>query len=71
MTVNTFEGILTVKQFCERYPFISESGLRWKLFSDNCFRKECARKLGRRVYLLPEAVISFIKNGQGLKGNNG
>jgi len=68
MSININEistEILTIRQFCQKYSFITESGLRWKLFSDTNFRKECSRRLGRRIYIIPQEVLSFIKEGKG------
>ncbi len=54
--------ITTVSE-CPRYvPCMSEKALRWQLFSNEKFRARCSRKFGRRVYLLPREVISFIKD---------
>lgn len=45
-------------------PYIpmTEKALRWALFSNDAFREKCSRKLGRRRYILPREILSFIKN---------
>lgn len=51
---------LTVKQLAKEYPVFSESSLRWLLFQNQNFRKQCARKLGKRIILSEDDVVSFI-----------
>ena len=51
---------LTVKQLAKEYPVFSESSIRWLLFQNRNFRKQCARKLGKRVLLCEEDVVAFI-----------
>ena len=53
--------ISTVSDCPQYVSCMTEKALRWQLFSNAEFRKRCSRKLGRRVYLLPREVISFIK----------
>lgn len=58
--MNQLPLILTVRQFAEKHPFITQGGIRWLLYSSPEFRNACARQLGRRVYLVEEAVLEFI-----------
>lgn len=52
---------LTKKQACEKYPFLSENMLKNLLFKDiGGFRNKVVRKLGRRIILDEEALLSFI-----------
>lgn len=51
---------LTVKQFSKEHPAFSEGFIRWLLFKDSVFRQKCVRKMGRRVLLSEEDVLSFV-----------
>jgi hypothetical protein len=53
---------MTVKQMAKEYPVFSESSLRWLLFQNKDFRTQCARKIGKRVILCEEDVVTFINN---------
>lgn len=52
--------LATVKQCSQYIPALSEKAIRWKLFHDEEFRKRCARKFGKRVYIIPREVIKYI-----------
>ncbi|MBZ0265257.1 DNA-binding protein [bacterium] len=58
--------LLTVKQFCERYPFISQGGLRWKIFNcqENGFQ-DAFSWIGKRVYVKPEAFFRIVEDQNG------
>lgn len=56
---------LTKKQACEKYGFLTQNMLKNLLFNDiGGFRSKVARKLGRRVILDEEALLTFISNRQ-------
>jgi hypothetical protein len=62
--MNETPQILTVRQFAEKHPFISQGGIRWLLYSSPQFRSVCARQLGRRVLLVEGEVLKFIMENQ-------
>lgn len=53
--------VATVPQCPQYLKFMTEKALRWKLFSDDEFRKRCSRKLGKRRYVLPREIIAYIQ----------
>lgn len=55
----------TVRQFVKEYPFLSEASIRWWIFKSDKFKKQCVKKLGRKVLLNAPAVLSFIENEEG------
>lgn len=63
--MNSETQLLTVRQFAEKHPFISQGGLRWLIYSNASFREQCTRQLGRRVLLIEAGVIEFILQGHG------
>jgi hypothetical protein len=60
---HTGESLLTVKQFCKKYIFISENGLRHKLFfkDHNTFNK-CFVKAGRKILIKEKEAIEWFSN---------
>jgi hypothetical protein len=57
---NEIPEVVTIKDCPQYCPFITEKGLRWKLFRDEVFRSRCSKKVGRRRYLLPREIIAFV-----------
>ena len=57
------ENLLTVKQFCQKYPFISEGGMRFKLFSRdyNGFGK-CVSQGARKVLIKEKEALEWFNN---------
>jgi len=54
---------LTVKQFCQKRPYITEAGLRWMLFNrDRNGLNIAVLKLGKKV-LIDEDLYDKWENG--------
>ena len=54
---------LTVKQYAERYPFPSESSLRWHLFHSSTNGLESAViRIGKRIVLDLDALNAWIRS---------
>lgn len=53
---------LTVRQVAKKYPFLTISGWRWKIFSDKEFKKKCVRYFGKKVLLNERKILEFIEN---------
>lgn len=53
--------ISTMRDGPKYCPFMTESAIRWKIFSDENFKQRCSKKVGRRRYILPREIINFIK----------
>jgi len=57
------EGLLTVKQFCNKHPFISQNGLRKYIFNKDFNKfKTCISKVGRRVLIKETEALDFFSN---------
>ena len=52
---------LTIKQLSEKYKFIPESGIRWKIQKDDVFKEKCVKHLGRKVLIIEEEFLKLIK----------
>ena len=62
--------LATVRQFCERHPFMSEGGLRHLIFNARSTGfSGCIRRIGRRVYIDETAFFQWIGN-DGKKARN-
>lgn len=56
---------LTKKQAIEKYGFLTESMLKNILFKDiGGFRNKVVRKIGRRILLDEQALLSFLDNSK-------
>jgi len=57
------ENLLTIKQFCKKHPFISEGGMRFKLFSRewNGLGK-CIAQGTRRVLIKEKEALEWFAN---------
>ena len=54
---------LTVKQYAERYPYPSESSLRWHLFHSSTNGLESAViRIGKRIVLDLDALNAWIRS---------
>ncbi|MBS0607405.1 MAG: hypothetical protein JSR57_10690 [Verrucomicrobia bacterium] len=59
------KSYLTKKQTLQKYPFLTENMLKNILFKDiGGFRSKVVRKLGRRILLDEDALLSFISNSK-------
>jgi hypothetical protein len=57
---------LTVKQYAERYPYPSESALRWMLFHSSTNGLESAViRVGRRIILDLDALNAWLRSQKG------
>lgn len=57
------QNLLTVRQFCEKYSFITQPGLRNKLnFRDWNGLAKCISKPGKRVLIKEKEAIEWFKN---------
>jgi len=59
--------LLTVRQFTEKHPFISESGLRYHIFNaqnNGLVTAGAIVRLGRRVLFDEENFFNWIENNQ-------
>lgn len=66
---STIPEVTTINNGLPYIP-MTEKSLRWALFSNDEFRERCSRKLGRRRYILPREILSFIKNQPAQGGAN-
>ena len=54
--------VSTIKDGPKYLTFLTEKAIRWKLYSDEEFRRKCCRRLGRRIYLLPREIILYVQS---------
>lgn len=59
---NTLENLYTVRQFCERFKFVSQSSIRYLIFNadTNKFNKVITR-IGRKILLDAAAFEAWLK----------
>ena len=57
------EKLFTIKKFTESYPFISENGLRHRIFCGeyNKFNK-CFSRVGRRILIKEKETLDYFSN---------
>ncbi|XTI72736.1 hypothetical protein ACQAYK_01140 [Acidithiobacillus sp. AC3] len=57
--------LLTIKQFCERQPGISESALRQAIFyqGDKLEESGCIVRMGRRILINEQRFLDFLASG--------
>jgi len=62
MQQNTLENYFTVKQFSEKFPFVSQSSLRWIIFNaeKNGFNK-VIKRIGAKILLNADAFEIWLK----------
>lgn len=59
------KSYLTKEQAIGKYPFLTKNTLKNLLFKDiGGFRSKVVRKLGRRIILDEEALLSFFANSK-------
>lgn len=55
--------LLTVKQFIEKYPFISHGGMRHRLnFRQWNKFHGCVSQIGKRIYIKEKEALEWFKN---------
>lgn len=54
--------LLTIRQFAEKHPFMSENSIRWLLFKDPPGLEECLVRLSKRIYIDELIYFTFLKN---------
>lgn len=60
--------LLTVKQFCEKYPWMTEGSLRWKIFNaESLGLSKAIVRFGKRRLLISEKEFFdwLLKNEKG------
>jgi len=65
MTMQLPTKYLSKKETSSKYPFLSENTLKNLLFKNiDGFRDKVAHKLGRKVILDEEALLSYLKDSK-------
>ena len=71
MQQNTLTNYFTVKQFAEKFPFVSQSSLRWMIFNaeKNGFNK-VIKRIGAKILINADLFEDWLKeiNGDGKGG---
>ena len=62
MNQNTLENYFTVKQFAVKFPFVSQSSLRWMIFNadKNGFSK-VIKRIGAKILINATAFEELLK----------
>jgi hypothetical protein len=58
--VNNVPTLMTIRQFSEKHPFMSESSIRWLIFKGEI--ESCLVRLSRRIYLDENKFFEFLKS---------
>ena len=58
--VNGIPTLLTIRQFSEKHPFISENSIRWLIFKGEL--EDCLVRLSRRIYLDEQKFFEILKS---------
>ena len=56
------EIYLSLRQFSEKYKFITLSGIRQLVARNKDFRKSCVKKLGKKILLKESNVLEYMNN---------
>ena len=54
--------LLTIRQFAEKHPFMSENSIRWLLFKDPPGLEECLIRVSKRIYIIEDKYFNFLRN---------
>ena len=55
---------MTLRQFAEKHHFTTVEGLRFQVYNNTEFKKECVRRLGKKLLLNEEKVLDYIENSK-------
>lgn len=71
--MQNLENIYSVKQFAEKFPFVTEAGLRYYIFNaKKCNFDKVIRRIGSKVLINAEAFEKWLDENNGrniVKGN--
>jgi hypothetical protein len=65
MSVESEESVphlLTIRQFAEKHPFMSESSIRWLLFKDPPGLEECLVRVSKRIFIIESKYFKFLQS---------
>ena len=62
MTEKKIPTLLTIRQFAQKHPFLTENSIRWMLFKDDPGLEDCLVRVSRRVYINEEKFFDFLTN---------
>jgi hypothetical protein len=54
--------LLTIRQFAQKHPFMTENSIRWLLFKDESGLEECLYRISKRIYIDEKKFFNFLKN---------
>lgn len=70
--------LLSIRDFANKHPFMSENSIRWLLYKDEPGLEDCLVRISRRVYLDEKKIFNFLtsssrkaNNVSGQKGGTG
>lgn len=65
--VNGIPTLLTIRQFSEKHPFMSENSIRWLIFKGEI--EDSLVRLSRRIYLDEEKFFEILKSKKAHSGD--
>ncbi len=54
--------LLTIRQFAEKHPFMSENSIRWLLFKDPPGLEECLVRVSKRIFINENKYFKFLQS---------
>ncbi|SCA63054.1 hypothetical protein SCG7086_AI_00070 [Chlamydiales bacterium SCGC AG-110-P3] len=68
--------LLSIRDFANKHPFMSENSIRWLLYKDQPGLEDCLVRVSRRIYLKEKSFFDFLtslnaRNGNEFRENGG
>lgn len=57
---NVESRFMTIKQWCNKFSYFSEGGLRWLIFNNKDFEARVVRRVGKKIFLDVQAIDEWI-----------
>jgi len=51
---------MTLKQFADKHEFATYASLRWQIYHNDEFEKQCVRRFGNRILIDEQKTLDFI-----------
>lgn len=59
--------LLSIRDFSQKHPFMSENSIRWLLYKDEPGIEDCLVRVSRRIYINEQKFFDFLTD----KGKRG
>lgn len=75
MTVETdkqkIPNLLSIRDFANKHPFMSENSIRWMLFKNPPGLEECLVRVSSRIYIIEDKYFEFLLSNNKAKKQEG